>query len=77
MVLGLLAVAAAVVVGLAACGRTTSTGPSSGSAMKAKAPCAIAYVDWLYLSGGAKCDEARGVANGIFTGDDGNERRAS
>ena len=51
MVLGLLAVAAAVVVGLAACGRTTSTGPSSGSAMEAKARCAIAYVDWLYLSG--------------------------
>jgi hypothetical protein len=75
MVLSLLAVAAAVAVGLAACGSTTtSTGPSSGSAMKAKAPCAIAYVDWLYLSEGVKCDEARSVANAIFTGDDGNER---
>jgi hypothetical protein len=74
MVLSLLAVAAAVAVGLAACGSTTtSTGPSLGSAMKAKAPCAIAYVDWLYLSEGVKCDEARSVANAIFTGDDGNE----
>ena len=31
-------------------------------------------MDWLYLSGGVKCDEARSVASAIFMGDDGNER---
>jgi hypothetical protein len=31
-------------------------------------------VDWLYLSGGVKCDQAKGVATAIFMGDDGNER---
>ena len=31
-------------------------------------------MDWLYLSGGVKCDEARSVASDIFMGDDGNER---
>jgi hypothetical protein len=74
-VIGLLAVAATVVVALAACGTTTtSTGPSSGSATKAKSSCGSAYVDWLYLSGGVMCEEARGVAAAIFMGDDGDER---
>jgi hypothetical protein len=73
-VIGLMAVAATVEVALAACGTTTSTEPSSGSATKARASCESAYVDWLYLSGGVKCDEARGVATAIFMGDDGNER---
>jgi len=74
-VIGLLAVAATVVAALAACGTTTtSTGPSSASATEAQASCESAYVDWLYLSGGVKCDEARRVATAIFMGDDGNER---
>ena len=73
-VIGRLAVAATVVVALAACGTTTSTGRSSGSATRAQAPCESAYVDWLYRSGGVKCDEARSVASDIFMGDDGNER---
>jgi hypothetical protein len=72
-VIGWLAVAATVAVALAACGTTTSTGPSSASATRAPAPCKSAYVDWLYLSGGVKCDEARSVASAIFMGDDGNE----
>jgi hypothetical protein len=73
-VIGRLAVAATVAVALAACGTTMSTGPSSGSARRAPAPCESAYVDWLDLSGGVKCDEARSVASAIFMGDDGNER---
>ena len=73
-VIGRLAVAATVVVAIAACGTTTSTGPSSESATRAQAPCESAYVDWLYLSGGVKCHEARSVASAIFMGDDGNER---
>jgi hypothetical protein len=31
-------------------------------------------VDWLYLSAGVKCDDAKDVASAIFMGDDGNER---
>jgi hypothetical protein len=73
--IGLLALAATVVVALAACG-ATSTGslPSSGPATKANASCGSAYVDWLYLSGGVTCGEAKDVATAIFMGDDGNER---
>jgi hypothetical protein len=64
-----------VVLALAACGPTTTpSGPSSGSATKATASCESAYVDWLYLSGGVTCDEARDVATAIFMGDDGNRR---
>ena len=33
-------------------------------------------MDWLYLSGGVKCVEARKLASAIFMGDDGNERRS-
>ena len=73
-VIGLLAVAASVVVALAACGTTTSTGPSSGSATRAPASCESAYVDWLYLAGGVTCAEAKDVATAIFMGDDGNQR---
>jgi hypothetical protein len=70
---GLLAVAAIAVLALAACGgETKSAGPSSGSATEAS--CESAYVDWLYLSGRVKCDEAQAVATAIFMGDDGNER---
>ena len=73
-VIGLLAVAALLVGALVACGTSTSTGPLSGSATKATASCESAYVDWLSLSGGVKCDEAKAVAGAIFMGDDGNER---
>lgn len=31
-------------------------------------------MDWLYLSGGVRCEEARSVAAAVFMGDDGNER---
>jgi hypothetical protein len=31
-------------------------------------------VDWLYLSGGVRCAEAKDVATAIFMGDDGNQR---
>jgi hypothetical protein len=73
--IGLAAVAGAVVLALAACGATTtSTGPRSRSATKVSASCESAYVDWLYLSGGARCDEAKDVASAIFMGDDGNQR---
>ena len=73
-VIGLSAVAALLVVALVACGTSTSTGPLSSSATKATASCESAYVDWLSLSGGVKCDEAKAVAGAIFMGDDGNER---
>jgi hypothetical protein len=73
-VIGLLAVAALLVVALVACGTSTSTRPLSGSATKATASCESAYVDWLSLSGGVKCAEAKAVAGAIFMGDDGNER---
>jgi hypothetical protein len=72
--IGLLTVAAAVVLALAACGTTTSSRPSSRSATTAKASCTSAYVDWLDLSRGVKCDQAKDVASAIFMGDDGNER---
>ena len=36
--------------------------------------CQSAYVDWLDLSGGVKCDDAKAVASAIFMGDDGNDR---
>src|SRR5919204_2298065 len=74
-VIGLLGVAAVVMVALVACGTTTtSAGPSSGPATKAEASCESIYVDWLYLSGGVKCEAAKDVAAAIFMGDDGNER---
>jgi hypothetical protein len=73
--IGLLGVAASVVLALAACGTTTSsTERSARSATKAKASCESPYVDWLYLSRGVTCDEAKDVATAIFMGDDGNER---
>jgi hypothetical protein len=73
-VTGLLAVATAVLA-LAACGTTTtSTGPPLGSAKKAQASCQSVYVDWLYLSAGVTCHDAKDVASAIFMGDDGNER---
>lgn len=33
-----------------------------------------AYVDWLYVSPGARCRAAKNVAGAIFMGDDGGER---
>ena len=74
-VIGLPAVAVAVVLALVACGTTTtSIGPLSGSARKVKVSCESAYVDWLYLSGGVTCGGANDVASAIFMGDDGTER---
>jgi hypothetical protein len=62
-------VAAVVVLALAACGSVKpSVGPS------AEVSCQSAYVDWLDLSGGVKCDAAKAVASAIFMGDDGNDR---
>lgn len=40
----------------------------------AEASCQSAYVDWLTLSGGVKCGDAKAVAGAIFMGDDGNDR---
>ena len=61
--------AAVVVVALVGCGSVTrSTRPS------AAVPCQSAYVDWLSLSGGVRCADAKAVAGAIFMGDDGNDR---
>jgi hypothetical protein len=74
-VIGLLAAAVAVVLALGGCATgTTSSGPSSGPVAKGDASCRSPYVDWLELSGGLTCDEARKVVTTIFMGDDGNER---
>jgi hypothetical protein len=62
-------VAAVVVLALAACGSVTRSTQSSG-----EVSCQSAYVDWLSLSGGVQCDEAKAVAGAIFMGDDGNDR---
>jgi hypothetical protein len=70
-----MAIAAAVALGLGACGtRTTSSGPSSGAAAKAVASCQSPYVDWLQRAGAVTCDKAKEVATTIFMGDDGNAR---
>ena len=63
------ALAAVVVIALGACGSATpSVRPS------AEVSCQSAYVDWLSLSGGVTCDDAKAVAGAIFMGDDGNDR---
>jgi hypothetical protein len=70
---GLVAVAAIAVLGLGGCGtRTMPREP--GSAAEAGAFCHSAFVDWLEVSGGVKCDQATAVATAIFMGDDGNDR---
>jgi hypothetical protein len=58
------------VLALGACGTRT---PSGGPA-KAEASCQSTYVDWLQLSGGVTCEQAKEAATAIFMGDDGNER---
>jgi hypothetical protein len=65
------AIAAAVVVLLTACGSARRSPPS---ATRTDAACASAYVDWLSRSDGATCDAAKNVASAIFMGDDGDVR---
>jgi hypothetical protein len=68
-----MAVAATAVLGLGACGAMTMP-HRPASAAAAAASCHSAFVDWLQVSGGVKCDRATAVATAIFMGDDGNDR---